>query len=111
MVGVEDEGPLVRALLADTADRGTGRAGHPRPQAVGADDVAAAEVDRSVGAVMPADPGDPAAAVALHAGHGDAGAYVGAGPLGGRREDRVQHVPPRRDDEVDPGLVLDRAAH
>jgi hypothetical protein len=37
-----------------------------------------------------------------------AGAHVGAGPFCGGREDRVQHVPPGRDDEVDPSLVLDR---
>jgi hypothetical protein len=60
---------------------------------------------------MPGYPGDPAAAVALHAGHGDARAQVGAGPLRGGREDRVQHVAPGRHDEVDPGLVLDRAGH
>jgi hypothetical protein len=106
VVGVLDR-PACRARLVD---RGADRMDHPRPQAVGADHVPGADIDSSTAAVVPVCARHPAAAVPLHAGHGDAVARVGAGPLGGR-EDRVQHVPPGRDDKADPGLVLDRAAH
>jgi hypothetical protein len=49
--------------------------------------------------------------VPLQAGHGDAGVYLGAGVFGGGGEERVQHVPPRCDEEVDPGFLLDRSGH
>jgi hypothetical protein len=105
-------GVLGRAVRwADLGDRGADRAGDPRPQAVRADDVPGADLDRRAGAVVAVDPHRPAVPVAAHAGHGDAGAHVGAGPCCGAGEDRVQHVPSRRDDEVDPGLVLDRPGH
>jgi hypothetical protein len=99
------------ARRARLVDLGSGRMGHPRPQAVGADHVPGADVDGSTAAVMPGYARHPAAAVPPHAGHGDFVEYLGAGPLGGGREDRVQHVPPGRDDKADPGLALDRAAH
>jgi hypothetical protein len=55
-------------------------------------------------------PHHPAPPVPLHTGHGDARAHVGAGAFRGGGQDRVQHVPPGRDEDVDPGLVLDRPA-
>jgi hypothetical protein len=104
-------GVLGRAVRrADLGERGADRAGDPRSQAVGADDVAGADIDPGAGAIMPVHPNHPAAPVPLHTGHGDAGAQLGAGPLRGGRHDRVQHVPPRRDEKVDPGLVLDLPA-
>jgi hypothetical protein len=45
---------------------------HPRPQAVGADHVPGADIDSSAAAVVPVYARHPAAAVPLHAGHGDA---------------------------------------
>jgi len=59
---------------------------------------------------MGVHPHHAALPVAAHAGHGDAGAHLGAGPLRGGCEDRVQHVPAGRDEQVDPGLVLDGPA-
>jgi hypothetical protein len=107
VVGILDRADRRAGLV----DRGAGRMGHPRPQAVSADDVAGADIDSSAAAVMPVYPRHPAAPVPPHAGHGDTVAHFGAGLLGGGREDRVQHVPPGRDEKVDPGLVLDRTAH
>ena len=98
------------ARRAGLVDGGVDQTGDPRPEAVGADDVAGTDLDPAAGAVLPGHPHHPAVPVALHPGHGDAGAHVGAGVLRGGGEDRVQHIPPRRDEEVDPGLVLDRPA-
>jgi hypothetical protein len=106
IVGVLDR-PARRASLGD---RGADRAGDPRPQTVGADDPAGAELDRSAGAVMPGHPHHPAAPVAPHPGHRDPRAHLGTGPLGSGHQERVQHIPPRRHETVDPGLVLDRPA-
>ena len=55
----------------------------------GADHVPGGKLNRGAAPVMPAHPDDPAVPVPLQAGHGHAGAHVGAGPPGGGREDRV----------------------
>jgi hypothetical protein len=57
---------------------------------------------------MPVHAHHPALPVPAHAGHGDASAHLGAGLFRGGGKDGVQHVPAGRDEQVDPGLVLDR---
>ena len=102
-------GVLGRAARpASLVDGGIDQTGDPRPQAVGADDVAGTDLDPLAGAIMSGHPDHPAVPVSLQPGHGDAAVHLGAGLFGGGGEERVQHVPARRDQEVDPGLVLDR---
>jgi hypothetical protein len=99
------------ARRAGLGDRRVDRAGDPRAQAVGTDDPAGGELDRGAGAVMPGHPHHPAVPFPAHAGHGDAGAHLGAGVFRGGRQERIQHVPPRRHDQVGPGFLLDHPAH
>jgi hypothetical protein len=95
----------------DLGERGADRAGDPRPQAVRADDPAGVELDRGAGAIMAGHPHHPADPIPPHAGHGDAGAHLGAGAFRGGDQDGVQHVAARRHDQVDSWLLLDHPAH
>jgi hypothetical protein len=95
------------ARRAGLVDRGADQLSDPRPEAVGADHVLGTDIDRSAGVIVPGHPDHPAVLVPLQPGHRDAGVYLGASVFGGGGEERVQQVPPRRNEEVDPGLLLD----
>jgi hypothetical protein len=83
-------------------------AGHRGPHAVGADHDPATDLVRAI-CVTHVHPGDPAVLVPAYACHGRAGQESRAGVHGSVHQQLVEHLPTRRDEQVDAGPALDRA--
>ena len=91
-------------------ERRPDRAGDPRPEPVGPDDVPRVDRRQRAGPVLPVYADDPAVCVAADPGDGEPRAEGGPGVDGRVDQQRVDHLAAGRDEQVDARRVLDGPA-